>query len=431
MRADLILATIRELRDHGDAAVLRKIDFNNAALIGHSRGGEAAVYATKLNAALSNPLRIKAVMNISPSDLSRGCSAAARLVVPAGTTATTVLAPTPLTTVPLSLSAADGVRYLVLYGSHDGDISGDGDNVPATITSTFQRDGTGFSLYDRSTCDKTIIFVRGATHNRFNTKWNGCANYGDFQHSFVSGSCAAPSPTVTPDPVLLTPDQHKELAIFYARALLDRVLRSDAPKERILRGETAPSGPTIVVQFAPASRLDVDNFASATNPNRTISGGGLIESFTVAHCPQESTVYRGSTGDKVRVRLPAPVNLRAQRRTSLTMRIGAQYTVPSAAVIAGEPKPAFTARITSGATSTVSAATDHDVTTAGALEPDRPFFHRLRTGVGNATKLHFDTVVLPLSAFRPAIDEARVSAVEIEVGSGGTTPMFIDSIAFV
>jgi hypothetical protein len=79
--------------------------------------------------------------------------------------------------------------------------------------------------------------------------------------------------------------------------------------------------------------------------------------------------------------------------------------------------------------------------------PDRPYFHRpwfrFRDVTGslvatrsNASKLHLDTVVIPLSAFA-AIDRARpvtlsdVQAVELEIGAGGTEPVFIDSIAFI
>jgi hypothetical protein len=422
MRADLILATVRQLQDHGDAAVVSKIDFGNVAFVGHSRGGEAVVYAAKLNRVGSRPLGVRGVVSIAPTDISRGCAGGERIAVTPGTVAggpPSVVGPAPLdVTVPFALTAADAIRYLVIYGSHDGDVSGDGDDITAPVAASSVRDGTGFSLYDRATAEKTMIFPRGITHNRFNTLWNNCADYGDPGHSFLAGDCSVRNPAERFNERIFAAAKHRELAIFYVTAFVDRVLKNDASKEDVLRGKRALPPHSIAFQFLPADRLDV-SLTGASPP---------LQTFTLIHCPHDATVLQAPPGTRLRASL-GHVDLLAQRRNALTMRVGAQYAVPDEATIAGERGPAFTVRIESRAGTSV--ATDRDLDRVGSLEPDKPFFHRVRTANRNVTKLQLDTVVLPLTAFRPPLEPTDIRSMEIEIGSGGTTPVFIDCVAFV
>ena len=114
-----------------------KIDLSRIAIMGHSRGGDGAVQAEVFNQTLGLGFDIKAVVALAPTDFS-------------GTTDN-----------PLVLSTS---KFLCIYGSNDGDVRGK--ENPST-----QYTGTGFRFYDRATVEKAMVFIYGATHNRFNTEW--------------------------------------------------------------------------------------------------------------------------------------------------------------------------------------------------------------------------------------------------------------------
>jgi hypothetical protein len=121
----------------------------------------------------------------------------------------------------LVLLAAYGIRYLVLYGSHDGDVGGQDDGTT----------GTGFRHYDRAICERTMAFVKGAKHDRFNTSWDhNPPVYSDPE------DCA---PT---DPAYLSPPDHQQLAIDYIGGLFRLELNRDASVKGLFDGSAAPSG---------------------------------------------------------------------------------------------------------------------------------------------------------------------------------------------
>jgi hypothetical protein len=435
MRAEMILATVDAFRATSDAVLaplVAKVDFDKVALVGHSRGGEAVVFATKLNVGRAPHLGIRAVASIAPTDLSRGVTSTSRRVRLPGGAVDTTQAPL---AVPSSLTAADGVRYVVLYGSHDGDVSGDGDNVTAPVSSNANRVGTGFSLYDRATCPKTLIFARGITHNRFNTRWVECADYADFLHAFVEppvagGSCVNRVPGSTFDPFIFSAEEHRNLAVFYIGAFVDLVLNGAAANEAVLRGERAINARhAIVIDVKNGGDLRIDGFAAAPLGALPAPGGGsIVDTFSIPHCPHETRVFQGAAGNKVRVSVPAAAR-DVRSRNALSLRVGARYAIPDVATIAREPKPSFTVRVESA--SGTASASDRDGSTNGVLTPDRPYFHRVNLpSLGNVTKLHLDTVVIPLSAFA-RMDKSDVRSVEVEINASGTTPVIVDSISFV
>lgn len=121
---------------------------NNIGILGHSRGGEAVVRAAHftdpghLSPILipGTPHNINAIMSLAPTDMY------------------------------VRESLTRDIPYYVLYGSHDGDVSG--------VTMSRRKDGTAIpsgsgshSLYDRAnnSTPKAMSFVKGATHNGFVT----------------------------------------------------------------------------------------------------------------------------------------------------------------------------------------------------------------------------------------------------------------------
>ena len=122
-----------------------KVDMNNLAVMGHSRGGEAAAIAGFFNKLSYYPddakqvfdfdFNIKAVVSIAPVDGQ----------YKPGETGT------PLT----------NVNYLVLHGANDGDVQ--------SFAGLRQYERTEFT--DSSRYFKSAVYIYGANHGQFNTTW--------------------------------------------------------------------------------------------------------------------------------------------------------------------------------------------------------------------------------------------------------------------
>lgn len=135
--------TILDWNEDKETPLYNKIDTDKVALIGHSRGGEAVVTASLFNKMKHYPengnirfnwnLPIKAVISLAPVEGQYR---------PAGRS----LAP----------SYTD---YLLLHGSHDGDVS------------SFK----GSRFFNRNRPDegrfRSSIWIYGANHSQFNTSW--------------------------------------------------------------------------------------------------------------------------------------------------------------------------------------------------------------------------------------------------------------------
>ncbi|KYH30355.1 MULTISPECIES: MFS transporter [Clostridium] len=122
-----------------------KVDFNNIALIGHSRGGEAVAtaavfnklkyYPTNASVKFNFNYNIKSIVAIAPTD---------EQYKPAGK--------------PIEIK---NINYLLLQGANDGDVS------------TF----VGSNQYNRIKFDdgmyhfKSSLYIYGANHGQFNTLW--------------------------------------------------------------------------------------------------------------------------------------------------------------------------------------------------------------------------------------------------------------------
>ncbi|GHE50623.1 hypothetical protein [Roseivirga thermotolerans] len=122
-----------------------KVDMNNVAVMGHSRGGEAAAiagffntldyYPDNANQKFDFGFNIKAVVAIAPVDGQ----------YKPGETST-----------PLK-----DVNYLVIHGANDGDVQ--------SFAGLRQYERVEFS--DSSDFFKSAIYVYGANHGQFNTSW--------------------------------------------------------------------------------------------------------------------------------------------------------------------------------------------------------------------------------------------------------------------
>ena len=162
-----------------------KVDMENIALIGHSRGGEAVATATVFNKLTHYPnnadinfnfnFNIKAVAAIAPTDGQ---------YKPGG-----------------KLTPLENINYLVLQGSQDSDIS--------SFYGDLQYNRVKFT--DDKYHFKTSVYIEGANHGQFNTTWG---------NKDLSGPSAM---FLNTKPMLAAEDQ-RDIAKLYISAFLQNAL---------------------------------------------------------------------------------------------------------------------------------------------------------------------------------------------------------------
>ena len=152
-RAWLMLKHLEQWKHFNDSAgspFQHRVDMNNIAVMGHSRGGEAAPLTAAFNRLKYYPddakekfnfgFAIKAVMAIAPVD---GQYKAASQYTP-----------------------LDNVNYLVIHGSHDGDVT--------NFNGLRQYERLRFT--DGQPWFKSAIFMYRANHGQWNTVWGNKDN---------------------------------------------------------------------------------------------------------------------------------------------------------------------------------------------------------------------------------------------------------------
>lgn len=176
----------RTFTDSGASPLRGKADLRNVALIGHSRGGEAVAVAAAFNALSHYPddarlkfdfgFGIKSLVAIAPVD---GQYEPAQR-------------PTPLR----------NVNYLVIHGSHDGDVSS------FSGLRQYQR----LTFTDGQSWLKSAVYMYRANHGQWNTVWGN--------------KDAGPRSARTLDlRGLVTPDEQRQFGKVYIAAFLDATLK--------------------------------------------------------------------------------------------------------------------------------------------------------------------------------------------------------------
>ena len=251
-RSQMFLAAIRQvINDAAQAGSLLgdTVDFNSCGIMGHSRGGEAVVRAFLAQRAAPIPgLTISAVCSLAPTDFM-GASNNNKLALP----------------------GKSGVNYLSFYGGLDGDLSGWRD------TGRPDLGGNAFRLYDRAECDKAMVFMPAATHDRFNTIW--AANE-EVEWPTLQFGVALPG---VPDRALTRPT-HLTLAREYIGGFFDLILNRNATEQPRFRNEIATAtGASVSHQWRFATITEpVDNFNDQTNPdlgNRVLTVAATVGPF--------------------------------------------------------------------------------------------------------------------------------------------------------
>jgi large repetitive protein len=412
-RADMLLATLDEWRKQAQASpdFKDKFDFQNrVGLMGHSRGGDAVV-----RAALDNHTRTPRDPN-APQTNDRY-----------GITAVCSLAPTDFTGIysnAMELKRDHQVSYLVVYGSLDTDVAGWAQGSAGPFAA---ETGTGFRLYDRASCDKAMIFVKGACHNRFNTNWGteGNVSAGDL------------------DGDLFVETKHLEVSELYIGGFFRWLFTGEATFEDLFTGVTPPpAGVTTSIQYSFGDEVRrVDTFENAgTNelgeiravepyakvlPFGDVKVNGIAEGTNVAH--QTKILDADLTGavPKATVLIePVPLADWSGSRF-LTFRIGRWFDLAAKPFAGAQPHVTVRVEDNKGGKATVA---ETDFYTADV--PGKPFRHEFPAGGERLTFHRLDTVRIPLSLFK-GVDLHFVQRVSFDLDEKDKVHVFIDSVEAV
>lgn len=439
-RADYVLKALAEIgRFASDSAsrFFRKVNFGKVAYIGHSRGGDAVLRAVHKN----RSAKVRALVQLAPSDLS-GLTNGRR---PSGR----ISPKTSFVTTPMRITEDLHLKYLCIYGSRDGDVSGWRDQRTQVI-------GTGFRHYDRASAQRAFQFWHGATHSRFSRLWKG------------SDEPIAPIPPGLPGSAsfLDRPTQERrttEAVGGWLRFVLnDETSEADRFNGR-RRTAMAPTLPVVSMWKFGKNLKTIDRFDDDRRSDRNTLGGrniapssGLVDEVRLANenppGAGESNFQFMHIDQVLRASLPsvgAPPSRtsssggwRAEiptahqdfsRFTLLTLRVTKRFeesevTAAStdAAKVALLPTITITLRDRKRGRASAAAA-------SSARVPSLPDVRKVllpHVGLQDLTKYHFETCEVDLSRFA-GVNRHQVASVEVEMAGLVGQSIYVDTLSLV
>lgn len=229
-----------------DSPVRGMVDLTRISLMGHSRGGEAVAVAAALNQLSRYPedgnvtfdfgFDIRSVVAIAPVD---GQYRPADQGTP-----------------------IRDVSYLVLHGSHDGDVSSF-HGLRQYKRTTFSPDSDGF---------KAAVYVYRANHGQWNTVWGPNDN-------------GTRSSRILDLDALMPPEDQREMALVYVTAFLEATLEGEKRYLPLFADHRVAGGwlpPTMYVtryqhaSFRPVAEFEEDvDLTTGTEPGVRIEGDSL------------------------------------------------------------------------------------------------------------------------------------------------------------
>ncbi len=207
------------------------VDMTRTGVMGHSRGGEGAVYDALVDQARPVPYGLDGVLAIAPVDFTR---------------------------VPIS-----GTAFGVILPTCDGDVS--------DLQGVHFFDDSRYAL-PGDPAPKSALAVYNANHNFFNTVWSPSSGYPD---AFNDGYC----------PDLLTERQQRAVGYRYVVDFFRRYVGGEVGRGRLWTGQATPNlaDPvrTAVSYLAPDTAVDRRDIARFDDPGdlqTTEMGGSVIAS---------------------------------------------------------------------------------------------------------------------------------------------------------
>jgi subtilisin family serine protease len=433
-RADYVLAALKEMGRFNDdraSPFHKRINFEKVAYVGHSRGGDAVVRALHKN----RSAKVLGLVQLAPTDLSW----LANGTRPAGA----IPAKRTFVTAPMRLDEDRKLKYLCIYGSRDGDVSGLTDERTAGT-------GTGFRHYDRATVPRAFQFWHGATHNRFNRFWE------DADEPLAP----PPSTAIVALDFLNRLDQERRTNEAVG-GWLRYALRDEFAEANRFNGRTPTAIATalsVVSMWKFGHKLNtIDRFDDDLRSDRNTLGGRnippasrLVDELRLANenPPGAGTSnYQFMHIDPVlRGSLPASVTSSGAWRAEipvkhqnffnynlLTFRVTKRFE--ESAILAATTAAAKAALLP-GVTITLR---DHDrgrASVAARSSAGVPLLPDIRHvappggGTLDLTKYHFETWEVPLASFA-GVDRHHIASVDIEMSGIAEQSVYVDTISLV
>jgi hypothetical protein len=268
-RAVLILKTIKQLLKYdlnSETPLYGKLDENNIAVSGHSRGGEAAAISALFNELTKYPsngkdsfywdFNIKSIIAIAPC---------VNQYMPADH----------------EVELRD-INYLLIQGSNDQDVTS---NMGARQFENISFSGEGEYL-------KSALYIAGANHGQFNTTW---------------GRYDTPAPlnVFMNTAELISKEEQQSILKVFVKVFLDTTLKGGSKYEGLLRdcSEYSKALPdTVYTQVYMKSNLNVlCDFEGETDLTLENSGRVKVDAFGTNGWTEELASYANTAtggGDK-------------------------------------------------------------------------------------------------------------------------------------
>lgn len=217
-----------------------KVDLDNVALIGHSRGGEAVAVAAAFNRLAYYPddatvpfdygFNIRSLVAIAPVDGQYR---------PAGRG-----------------TALVDVNYLVLHGAHDMDV----------VSFAGARQYARVRFTQRGDWFKAALYIDGANHGQFNTAWGRKDMFEPLMRIFNLGQ-------------LMPADEQRQIAKVYISAFLETTLRAERDYRPLFRdhrrGRAWLPQTRYLSQYEDAATRLVSTYEEDINVETTTLPGGV------------------------------------------------------------------------------------------------------------------------------------------------------------
>lgn len=228
------LVQLQDLNESPENALYQKVDFDQIALLGHSRGGQAALMAADYASFFDDDrliesmdaVNIKAVVALAPTD----------------------------TKVNNKKPHMHNVSYLLLHGARDADVRNfRGDRH--FYRSTFDKDDDGF---------KATLYIADANHTQFNTDW------GQMDLSLPKGLFLNQRQT-------MSPDDQQQIAKVYISAFFESIFHGNSSYEKLFQdyryGKNWLPDTTLVSKYRNARYQPIIQFKR--NEDKTIDSNGV------------------------------------------------------------------------------------------------------------------------------------------------------------
>lgn len=214
------IVELQQMNDMPDSYFFNKIDFQQVAFVGHSRGGQAALMAADYETFFADDERLTSIQDINVKGV-------------------VAIAPTDRT-VDGKKANIHNTSYLLLHGARDADVSSFRDRP--FYQATFDSNYDGF---------KSSLYIADANHTHFNSEW------GSMDLSLPRGIFLNQGDT-------LAPEDQQQVAKVYLSAFFERIFHHETGYEQLFRdyryGQDWLPDTTFVNAYEHSSYLPIKTF---------------------------------------------------------------------------------------------------------------------------------------------------------------------------